>query len=78
MESFGFRLSYILLSPLSLRENGSALLKNENPKSKDEAIKFLLNRNIREYGRQILPPNLNSATTVLKGIYLLQVRYELS
>lgn len=50
------------------------MLRKENPSSKDEAIKFLLNRNIKEYGRAILPPNLNSATTVLEGIYLLQVR----
>ncbi|KAK8790455.1 hypothetical protein WA171_001978 [Blastocystis sp. BT1] len=63
VESFGFRLS----------EDGVALLRKENPSSKDEAIKFLLNRNIKEYGRAILPPNLNSATTVLEGIYLLQV-----
>lgn len=49
------------------------MLKKENPSSKDEAIKFFLNRNIREYGRAILPPNLNTATTVLEGSYLLQV-----
>ena len=55
------------------REEGIKLLQTESLKTKAQAIQFLLDHNIKEYGREQLSPSLHTATTVLKGLFLLQV-----
>ena len=55
------------------REEGIKLLQAESLKTKAQAIQFLLDHNMKEYGKEQLASGLNTATSVLKGQFLLQV-----
>ena len=56
------------------REEGIKLLQTESLKAKAQAIQFLLDHNIKEFGKEQLSSSLHTATSVLKGQFLLQVR----
>ena len=43
------------------------------PEAQSNPVEFLMNTDMREYGEQILPTALNTATMVQKGKYIFQV-----
>lgn len=55
------------------REEGVRFIKESNLSPNQNPVQYLLNSNIKEYGKSILSNDLNTATTILKGKFLLQV-----
>lgn len=50
-----------------------ALLQTLPPKYSNNPIQFLLDTNMKSYGKGILPPDLKTATLTLNGDYIMQV-----
>lgn len=71
---YGFQLSYFHIQEYDiLREEGVQFVKEMSPKNKQNPIPFMLDNHIQKYSKPILPNDLNTATTTLKGKFILQV-----
>ena len=55
------------------REDGVQFMKESNLSSNQNPVQYLLNTKIKEYGKSVLSNDLNTATTILQGKFLLQV-----
>ena len=72
--AYGFELSYFFFFDVDCcREEGIQFLQEMDPKSKQNPVDYLLNNHIKKYSKAILSNDLNSATTSLKGKFILQV-----
>ena len=61
------------VTEVTRRDEGMALLQTLPPKYSNNPIQFLLDTNMKSYGKGILPSDLKTATLTLNGEYILQV-----
>lgn len=62
----------MLQRTLIQRDEGVEYLKTIPPQYKNNYIQFLLDSNIKLYGKGVLSADLKTATTTLSGSFLLQ------